>query len=77
MIPFPEYKEIQSRYNCGNIELRVYEAARDIYEIKRVSETALLAQFRARNGLTGNQAAKLFCDFLIREALFLAQDSAG
>lgn len=75
MLPFPAIEAIRQEFGEEKVTEQVYADAKRDYEAKLVSETALFDQFQ-RRGLTEEEATKLFCEFLIREAVFLALHDA-
>lgn len=73
MLPFPLLDDIWNEFGKERVDANTYSKAKRDYETKLQTETHLLEQFKARPGLTDAEAIKLFCEFLIREAVYLTQ----
>ncbi len=73
MLSFPLLDDIWREFGKERVNANTYSRAKRDYETKLKTEVHLLEQFKARPGLTESEAIKLFCEFLIREAVYLAQ----
>lgn len=73
MLPFPPLNKILEDFGNEHMDANLYAKAKQDYETKLITENKLLEQFKARDGLTEAEAIKLFCEFLTREAVYLAQ----
>jgi histone H3/H4 len=77
MLPFPTLDRIWEEFGKERVDANIYAKAKRDYETKLKTELHLLEQFKARPGLTEAEAIKLFCEFLIREAVYLAQHDSN
>lgn len=77
MLPFPTLDDIWAEFGRERVDANTYSRAKRDYETKLQTELHLLEQFKSRPGLTEAEATKLFCEFLIREAVFLAQHDSN
>lgn len=77
MLPFPNYENILNEFGKNSVNPDRYVNAKKDYERKLQTEAALLAQFRGREGLTEEEAVTVFCEFLIREAVYIAQHDSN
>lgn len=72
MQPFPTLDQIWDEFGKERLDANSYSRAKRDYETKLATESKLLEQFKSREGLTEADATRLFCEFLIREAIYLA-----
>lgn len=77
MLVFPSLDDIWQEFGKERVDENIYSRAKRDYETKLKTELHLLEQFKSRPGLTEPEATKLFCEFLIREAVYLAQHDSN